>query len=197
MGPVEINGLPAHAILVHVVVVLVPVAALCLVLSAWWPVARRRLGVVTPLLALGALVSVPITTRAGEWLRDRVGQTPLVAKHAALGHDLLPWVIALFVLATLNWAWFRRLERNAALEATGEGSAGVTTTGDGSAGVTTMTRERTVLAPLTRGRTPIVLTLVTGVLSVALAIGTVVQCYRIGDSGAKAVWTGTFTEQPR
>src|SRR5690606_3120134 len=72
-----INGLPLHVLLVHLVVIVVPLAALCLLLSAFWPAARRRLGIVTPLVALVGLVAVPFTTAAGEWLQARVGATPL------------------------------------------------------------------------------------------------------------------------
>src|SRR6185369_3138634 len=73
------SGLPAHALLVHVVVVLVPVAAAMVVCSAVWPAARRRLGVATPVVAFVALVSVPLATHAGEWLEARVPSTPLFA----------------------------------------------------------------------------------------------------------------------
>lgn len=101
--PVEINGLPAHVIFVHVVVVLVPVAALMVLASALWPAARRRLGVATPLVAFLALVSVPLATQAGEWLRDRVPNTPLVRHHAELGDQLLPFAFGMFVLALAVW----------------------------------------------------------------------------------------------
>jgi hypothetical protein len=37
--------------------------------------------------------------------------------------------------------------------------------------------------------------LVLAVLAVVAAIGSVATVYRIGDSGARAVWTGQFTEQ--
>ena len=49
----EVNGLPLHVLLVHFIVVGVPLAALLTVLSALWPAARRRLGIITPLVALG------------------------------------------------------------------------------------------------------------------------------------------------
>ena len=61
----QFNGLPVHVLLVHLVVIIVPLAALCLLLSAFWPAARRRLGFVTPLVALVALIAVPFTTAAG------------------------------------------------------------------------------------------------------------------------------------
>lgn len=52
----QFNGLPAHILLIHLVVLGIPVAALLTVLSAVWPAARRRLGVATPIIALLALI---------------------------------------------------------------------------------------------------------------------------------------------
>lgn len=101
----QFNGLPLHVLLVHLVVVIVPLAALCLLLSVFWPAARRRLGVVTPLVALIALVAVPVTTAAGEWLQARVAPTPLIEQHTTLAPLLLPWVIAVFVVASVHWLW--------------------------------------------------------------------------------------------
>ncbi len=38
-----ISGIPAHALLVHAIVVLAPLTALLEILCAFWPAARRRL----------------------------------------------------------------------------------------------------------------------------------------------------------
>lgn len=103
----EFNGLPAHILLIHLVVIGIPVAALLTVLSAVWPAARRRLGIATPVVALLALICVPITSNAGQWLQARVFHgysNPVIVQHAKLGLQLLPWAIPLFVLATLAWA---------------------------------------------------------------------------------------------
>ncbi|WP_255452867.1 hypothetical protein [Cryobacterium sp. Sr8] len=35
----EINGLPAHVLLIHFVVIVVPLAALCALLAVAWPAA--------------------------------------------------------------------------------------------------------------------------------------------------------------
>jgi hypothetical protein len=99
----EVNGLPTHILLVHAVVVLIPLAALLTVLAAVWPAARRRLGIFTPLAALAALIVVPITTQAGEWLLARVHQTPLIEEHVRLGDTMLWFAIALFVVALIAW----------------------------------------------------------------------------------------------
>jgi hypothetical protein len=110
--PDTINGLPAHILLVHAVIVLIPLAALMLIVSAVWPMMRSKLGVLTPLVALVALISVPITTGAGEWLRDHLpagaAESPLVRKHTELGDTLLPWAIGVFVIAAAVWWIFRR-----------------------------------------------------------------------------------------
>ncbi len=120
----EFNGLPAHILLIHLVVAGIPVAALLTVLSAVWPAARMRLGIITPIVALLALISVPITENAGEWLQARTfhGYTdPLIVRHAEIGGELLPWAAGVFVLAVLAWGIPRYAERSRkpALESTG------------------------------------------------------------------------------
>ncbi|MGY5121477.1 DUF2231 domain-containing protein [Streptomyces sp. 900105755] len=114
-----VNGLPAHVLLVHIVVVLVPLTALALVAAALWPRAARRLGVLLPGIALVALVSVPLTTQAGEWLERNVTEDTLVRRHTELGDGLLPWALGLFVLATVVW-WAAR--RTGQEQAPGEGA---------------------------------------------------------------------------
>ena len=106
MDGYAINGLPLHVLLVHAVVVLVPLTALGLVLSALWPAARRRLGFVTALLGLALIALVPLTTQAGQWLKSRVASTPLVETHASLGDRLWPWSLALGILAIASWLWY-------------------------------------------------------------------------------------------
>lgn len=103
----EIAGLPLHPLIVHAVVVLVPLTALALILGAFFPAARKRLGIVTPIAALVVLVLVPITMLAGEDLAQRVGPIPAVLHHADLGRMLWPWVLAMFVVAAGQWCWYR------------------------------------------------------------------------------------------
>lgn len=99
----KINGLPAHVLLVHAVVILVPLAALLAVLGVLWPAARRRLGFLIPLAALIGAGCVPPATNAGEWLQEHVRETALVERHVAMGDGLLPWAFALFVLSAGVW----------------------------------------------------------------------------------------------
>ena len=109
--PETVFGLPTHAIVVHATVVLLPLAALVVLLHAFWLAARRRLGVVTPLLAGLALVLVPLSTESGENLEHAVGENALVERHAELADGMLPWAIALFVVAAGLWLVDRRRAR--------------------------------------------------------------------------------------
>jgi len=102
-----LGELPLHPLLVHLTVVVIPVAAATVALASVWPAARRRMGLLPAILALLALIAVPITSSAGNWLAERVGRTPLVDRHEALGNSMLPWTIALFLVAVALWVWNR------------------------------------------------------------------------------------------
>lgn len=165
-------GLPAHILLVHAVVVLVPLTGLLVVVESLWPAARRRLAWPVVGLAVLTLVAVPLATEAGEWLEHRIASTPLVRTHAELGDTLLPWAVGLAVVAVLLAALHqrsRRAERRAAEV--------------GSAGPEHRARGRLLAAAL-------------AVVAVVVAAGSVVTVYRIGDSGARAAWTGQFSATP-
>ena len=103
----QVSGLPLHPLLVHGVVVLLPLTVIALLFTQFWPTARRRLGIVTPLAALAVLVLVPITVAAGRSLASVVGPLPAVQTHQQYGEMLLPWTVALFVVALAQWVWFR------------------------------------------------------------------------------------------
>jgi hypothetical protein len=109
----EFNGLPAHVLLVHVIVVLVPLTAILLLLSVFWPAARRRIGAALPVLAFVTLGMVPVTTHAGGWLQARVPPSPLVSRHADLGGEMLPWAGLLFLVCVGVWIVHRRLAADA------------------------------------------------------------------------------------
>jgi hypothetical protein len=177
------NGLPLHVLLIHAVIVLVPIAALMAVASAIWPAARARLGFLTPAVALVALVLVPITVQAGHWLRDHLGFTnAAVRKHTSLGGTLLPWVVGLFVLAVAMWVLDRRYELSWHPSTDEERAASAESGGSG--GTATITRPARVRQAL-----PVWVTVVVTIGTVAVAVGTLIQLYRIGDSGAKSVWS--------
>lgn len=202
MGPTVINGLPAHVLLVHIVVVFVPLAAILTIVSAVWPAARHRLGILTPITALIALASIPPTTHAGEWLIQRVGMDPELARHAHLADTLLPIVAVLFVLAAGLWAlftkpqWFARgTQPGATADRPSEPALVEAEPADGTSGTATMTA---TAARVTGAAAPLpswlpVTRIVVAVLAVVVAVGAVVDVVLIGDAGAESVWNGTIS----
>lgn len=158
-----VNGLPAHVLLVHAVVVLLPLSALLLVLTALWPAIRRRLAGPNAILSVLVVALVPLTTSAGEWLESRVPPTAALHSHTELGDSAIFYALPIAALALVVW-WRDRESR----------------AGDG---------RRTFLAPLS--------TLVTGIVAaLALVVGAagVYGIYRIGDSGARAAWSSSATQ---
>ncbi|MDM7854123.1 hypothetical protein [Cellulomonas alba] len=172
-----INGLPAHALLVHGVVVLVPLAALLIVVAALWPAARRRLGLATPVLAVVALLSVPPAKEAGEWLERHVPSSPLVEEHAGRGDAVLPWVLGLAVVACATWVVGVAADRR-------RHDAGVEEPGP-------IVRVQALVARAVPGWAAGTAALaVAAVVAVAVSAGAVAAVYQAGDSGARAVWQG-------
>lgn len=174
-----VNGLPAHILLVHAVVVLLPLAALLLALTAAWPAARRRLAGPNALLSLLVVVLVPVTTSAGEWLEHRVTQTALLREHTEVGDTAITAAIPVALLALVIW-WRQR----EATPTTGESATA-------GSNVATGAQRRSYLAPMS-----VTVTRVVVVLAVVVAGWAVYDTYRIGDSGARASWTGDFDTTP-
>lgn len=151
------NGLPAHILLVHFIVVLAPLTAVLAILCALWPAARQRLVWLVLTLSVFVAVLTPLTTDAGEWLEDRVGRSPLLHNHTELGDTMIYYAVALFVAALLLVVVHMRATRGRAV--------------------------------------PTAVSIVAAVLVVGASAATVVQVYRIGDSGAKATW-GQIAQTP-
>jgi hypothetical protein len=146
-----VNGLPAHILLNHFIVVLGPLTAVLAILCALWPAARQRLIWLVLLLALITLVLTPVTAGAGEWLGGRVGTTsPVLANHEQLGETLVYIVAAQLAAIALLAAVHVRQSRG--------------------------------------GTVKFAMHAMVGVLVIAAGVATVVQTYRIGDSGARAAW---------
>jgi hypothetical protein len=123
----------------------------------------------TPIIALGALISVPITTQAGEWLQAPLRHTELVAAHSALGTTLLPWAVAAFLVAAIQWFWFRFVTAPDARFASR--LSGI------------IARRMIPMAP--------------AVKVLVLAVGSVITVVQIGESGVRAIWTGSFSQNPK
>lgn len=154
------NGLPIHILIVHFVVIVVPAATLCVLLMAAWPAARARIGIVSPLIALAALISVPIATEAGEALEEQVKETALSELHTHLGKDLLPWAVALFLVALVQWAWYHYFSGTGRFAST-----------------------------ITDRRTRLVITIAIIVAAAVVIVGADYVVFLIGESGARATWS--------
>ncbi|MBV8346337.1 MAG: hypothetical protein JOZ49_02020 [Mycolicibacterium sp.] len=96
-----VNGLPAHVLLLHFMVVLVPLTALLEIVCGLWPAARRGgLMWLTLILAIITAVLAPITINAGEWLYNlRRTPSPILREHADRGETMTYFAVALLVVA--------------------------------------------------------------------------------------------------
>ncbi|HEY9391402.1 MAG TPA: DUF2231 domain-containing protein [Mycobacteriales bacterium] len=109
-----ISGLPVHPLVVHLVVVLLPLAALTGLAVALVPALRRRYGAVVGVLNVVAGLAVPAAMVSGNWLYDHridnLGNHPgdateasLMVQHKDVANTLWPWatVLVVGVLLTL------------------------------------------------------------------------------------------------
>ena len=156
-------GLPLHPLVVHATVVIVPTAALAVLLAALWPRFRAWAGWLPLALSLVGLVLVPISTSFGEYLEGQVTETPLVEAHTHMAEGLLVWVIILVAgAAALYYVRYREARGDTAETADG-GSADL----------------------------PRAIVIAAAVVAMIGVVGTSIQVVRIGHSGAKASWSGT------
>jgi len=65
-------GLPAHALLVHAAVVLVPLAAIALAAMCWRPAWRKAYSLPVALLAVAGAVAAYLARLSGEPIQDAV-----------------------------------------------------------------------------------------------------------------------------
>lgn len=107
----SIAGLPLHPLLVHATVVIVPAAAFSVLLAALWPRFRTWAGPLPLGLAVAGLILDPLSTSTGESLEHQVGHSALIERHSELADGLLPWMIALVVVAAALYAWHRHQGR--------------------------------------------------------------------------------------
>jgi ABC-type branched-subunit amino acid transport system permease subunit len=163
----RIQGLPAHPLFVHAVVVLVPLCAIGVILCALWPAARRRLSYTVLVLSVIAAAMVPFVQQSGEWLEGQVGRSDLLETHTRLGDDFLPFAIALVVgaaaVAALRW-----------MEARSEAKQEANVGGSDSVSIR---------------RAPVWMVVVVVVLALATSTLAGYQIYVVGDSGSAAAWS--------
>jgi glucan phosphoethanolaminetransferase (alkaline phosphatase superfamily) len=112
-----INGLPAHILLNHFVVVLAPLTAILAIVCVLWPAARRRLIWLVLVLGAATLLLTQLTASSGAWLIGKVGPTsPVLKNHAALGDTLIYLVAALAAALALLAAVHLRHTRGHAVK---------------------------------------------------------------------------------
>jgi len=167
-------SLPAHPLLVHVPVVLVPLAAVGMVLLALRPGWIRPYGpIVVVLSGLGALGAI-LAAGSGEALEESVEGTAsraLIHDHAEAGELARTVSIVLFLLVAalvaLDVVGRRRAAANSANSADPAGAAPAA------------------------GGVPRWAPTAVAAVGVLAAIGSVVTVVQAGHSGAESVWTGT------
>ncbi|MCW2716604.1 DUF2231 domain-containing protein [Pseudonocardia sp.] len=161
-----INGIPAHPLVIHAVVVLLPLAALGAVLIAVRPRWRRAFGVPVLLVALVGVAAVPLATQTGEQLQRALpGPNPLIEIHEGRADMLLPWAVAFLVLLAVAVIGGIVADRRARPT-------------DAPAGGTTTTRS------------PARVVTAVGVLAALLGLVVAGLVVWIGEAGATAVWQG-------
>jgi hypothetical protein len=156
------GDLPLHVLVIHVTVLVLPVAALTAIVYALVPKWRWLLRWPTLLLGLGSLVCAFVAKQSGQAFVAAVPQLqPLVKIHQQRG-NLLFWFVLVFAVVAV--AAFLLLTGPSAL-ANGKG------------------------AKATKSRP---LELAMSVAIVVVGIVVIYQTIRTGDAGAKAVWTGVL-----
>jgi uncharacterized membrane protein len=98
----ELFGLPAHPLLVHAPVVLIPVTALMAVAYGLVPPLRRQLSWFLVLFALASAGSAYAASESGKAFATKLGgATPTIAAHQNLGETLRNVVFLLAAVAVV------------------------------------------------------------------------------------------------
>jgi hypothetical protein len=180
--PENLFGLPTHVLLQHVVVVLLPIAAVAALLVALWAWYRHRFGIATLVATFVIAVFVPLTTQSGESLEGRLPESPGIATHAAAG-DRVQWVAALFGLC---------LFAVVALDLRRRGSM----TADLAPAESWVSRRAPASWREAAPSWTSAALMVARVLLVAASIAVVVVVIQAGHTGAHAVWSDYPNLQP-
>lgn len=102
-----IFGLPTHPLVVHAVVVLLPLAAIGVLLLAVVPRWRTTFGPLVLIVTAGATALVPLATESGEGLEKSVEESDVLERHTQLGDTALFFALPLLVAAVALW-WLGR-----------------------------------------------------------------------------------------
>jgi hypothetical protein len=159
-------GLPAHPLLVHVPVVLIPLVGIAAIPMAFSRRVRDRLGWIVIGLTIIAGIGTQLAVMSGQALRHSVPPSTALTSHVHMAESLRPLVLVLFVFLVALML---------------------------SDGVPQLIVDRVPqLSPDSLGRlsperyrwlTPAV-----GLLTIVVAIGANLRLIQIGHSGASATW---------
>jgi hypothetical protein len=163
----SIRGLPAHPLFAHVPVILIPLAGVGAV-AMLWPAVRDRIGWVVVAIVLVAGIFTQLTISAGQSLKEYVHETALVRAHTRIGENIRPWVLLMF-LALVGVMLLARRTRPVGAHAEDVSRESANGTGIGL---------RVAMISV-------------ATLSIVFSGVATYWVYRIGDSGAKAVWAPT------
>lgn len=184
MQPDQIGGLPAHPLIVHLPVVLVPLAAIGALLMLVRPSWRHALVIPTAVFAGLGAIATQLAISSGEWLEHHVDESDLIEQHSHIAEQARPWIF-LFALVMIGIAVWDVVQRRRGTDAPAEG-------GDGSDATTPEAGSLTAVRP--RAATAVVAVTALGLL---LGVVSTVQVYRTGHSGAKATWQDATTDTPK
>jgi hypothetical protein len=185
---VTIGGLPAHPLVVHAVVVLLPLAALGTLAVAARPTWRRNLGVPVFLIALVGVVAVPVAVQTGEQLQGLLGGGgPLVEVHEQRADHLLPYAVVFLVLLLATLLLGRLADRT---ETAGHSDNAGQAEHASRAGHASQPGHAINTSQTDQHRLQVRLTTSAGVLAAVAGLVVTGLVVWIGDAGALAVWSG-------
>ena len=159
----KVGGIPAHPLLVHAAVVLIPLLIIGAILHAVWPRMRGRLGWLVALLAVAAPLAAFVAKLSGQELRDDLiakGYSPeilaMVDEHYGYGDLTLWYTLALGAVTLVH------------LYLAGQ------------------------FAPALRAPETLPAAVRWVLVAAIVVLGVIASYYvfKTGDTGAKAVWTG-------
>ncbi|MFT6973324.1 MAG: flagellar basal body-associated protein FliL [Pontimonas sp.] len=105
------TGLPLHPLIIHIVIVMLPLAALAMIVVMVFPRLRKPYLPVALGASVIATASAYVAAQSGKALQERVGWPGV---HAELGDIVFP-LTALFTLASIVWAVISRPKKPAAV----------------------------------------------------------------------------------
>jgi uncharacterized membrane protein len=109
----ELFGLPAHPLLVHSAVVLVPLACLVTVVTALVPKWRSKLALPSVIAGFIGLVATLLAVNSGEAFEDELEEVigDVAERHAELGETTRILVLVLFLSQLALYAYGRWADR--------------------------------------------------------------------------------------